>query len=198
MSKELLLLLSTLALSSIQAQAACADTNSDQTTPPIKVEAPDNKPLTRAAQTKAAAIAAAKAPAAAAKAAANAPAVVAKAAEVEVHKLFGGMASFYASKFHGRRTASGATYDQTKFTCAHRTLPFGTKLLVKNPANGKACIVTVNDRGPFHCKRVMDLSGAAAKTLGIKGVGNVVCYTGKSLNDPNVAQQLLTIGSAAP
>ncbi|HEY9777647.1 MAG TPA: septal ring lytic transglycosylase RlpA family protein [Planktothrix sp.] len=112
-------------------------------------------------------------------------------AALQLHKMFSGMASFYASKFHGRRTASGATYDQTKLTCAHRTLPFGTKLLVHNPANGKYCVVTVNDRGPFHAKRVMDLSGAAAKLLGIKGVGNIVCYTGKGLDNPHSIQHAL-------
>ena len=76
-------------------------------------------------------------------------------------------------------------------------LPFGTKLLVANPAPGKYCIVTVNDRGPFQAKRVLDLSGAAAKILGIHGVSNIVCYTGKALEDPNSSQPALLNGSIA-
>lgn len=105
----------------------------------------------------------------------------AQAANIEepVKKFFSGIASWYGGKFHGRRTASGTVYNMNSMTCAHRTLPFGTKLLVKNPSNGKACTVTVTDRGPFHGKRVLDLSKAAADKLNISGVGNVVCYLGK-------------------
>ena len=119
------------------------------------------------------------------------------AAAAEIHKMFSGLALFYAAKFHGRRTASGATYDQNKLTCAHRSLPFGTKLLVSNPANGKYCIVTVNDRGPFYPKRVVDLSGAAAKVLGISGVSNIVCYAGTALDYPNSLKPAVTNGSVA-
>lgn len=105
----------------------------------------------------------------------------AQAANIDepVKKFFSGIASWYGGKFHGRRTASGTVYNMNSMTCAHRTLPFGTKLLVKNPSNGKACTVTVTDRGPFHGKRVLDLSKAAADKLNISGVGNVVCYLGK-------------------
>ena len=94
-------------------------------------------------------------------------------------KLFSGIASWYGTKFHGKRTASGSRYDMHELTCAHRTLPFGTKLIVENPTNGKKCEVTVTDRGPFHGKRVIDLSKAAADKLGLDGVGQVVCYLGK-------------------
>lgn len=88
---------------------------------------------------------------------------------------FNGVASYYADKFVGRPTASGAAYHHHKYTCAHRTLPFGTKLRVTNPANNESVIVVVNDRGPFTKSRVIDLSKAAAIELGIvqKGVAYV-------------------------
>lgn len=89
-----------------------------------------------------------------------------------------GMASFYASKFHGRKTASGQIYNQNDFTCAHRTLPFGTPILVKNPATGIECTVVVNDRGPYRSNRALDLSRAAARKLGITGVGRILYRTG--------------------
>lgn len=96
-------------------------------------------------------------------------------------KLFSGIASWYGGKFHGRRTASGTRYDMHSMTCAHKTLPFGTKLLVKNPSNGKTCQVTVTDRGPYYGKRVIDLSKAAADRLELDGIGHVVCYLGKAV-----------------
>jgi len=76
-----------------------------------------------------------------------------------------GTADYYADKFHGRKTASGQIHDKTKFTAAHRTLPFGTKLKIVNRSNGKSCIVVVNDRGPFTKSRLIDLSYAAAKEI---------------------------------
>jgi len=94
-------------------------------------------------------------------------------------KLFTGIASWYGGKFHGRRTASGTRYNMYQMTCAHKTLPFGTKLLVENTSNGRTCQVTVTDRGPYHGRRVIDLSKAAADKLGLDGIGNVVCYLGK-------------------
>lgn len=96
-------------------------------------------------------------------------------------KLFSGIASWYGGKFHGRRTASGTRYNMHSMTCAHKTLPFGTKLLVKNPSNGKTCQVTVTDRGPYYGKRVIDLSKAAADRLELDGIGHVVCYLGKAV-----------------
>ena len=70
-------------------------------------------------------------------------------------------ASYYADKFNGRKTASGEIFDNSKMTCAHRTLAFGTKLKVANPANNKEVIVIVNDRGPEKTSREIDLSKAA-------------------------------------
>lgn len=76
-----------------------------------------------------------------------------------------GIASWYGKKFHGRKTASGERYNQNKMTAAHKTLPFGTRLLVKNLENGKRVSVVINDRGPFSKGRIIDVSRAAAKKL---------------------------------
>jgi rare lipoprotein A len=70
-------------------------------------------------------------------------------------------ASYYADKFHGRRTASGALFDRNKYTAAHKKLPFGTKLRITNQANGRSVIVEVTDRGPFVKSRNIDLSKKA-------------------------------------
>lgn len=69
--------------------------------------------------------------------------------------------SFYADKFDGKRTASGSTFRQKDKTAAHRTLAFGTKLKVVNPANGKSVVVTITDRGPAKKSRELDLSKSA-------------------------------------
>lgn len=78
-----------------------------------------------------------------------------------------GKASFYAKKFHKRKTASGIAYNKDEMVCAHPIHPFGTKLVVKNPKNNKKVVVEVIDRGPFKKGRVVDLSYAAAKELDI-------------------------------
>lgn len=82
-----------------------------------------------------------------------------------------GLASWYGGKFHGRRTASGERYDKNAFTAAHRTLPFGTRLRVRSVHSGREVVVRINDRGPFHGKRIIDLSQAAFSALGLKGRG---------------------------
>ncbi len=74
-------------------------------------------------------------------------------------------ASYYADKFHGKKTASGKIFDMNKLTAAHKTLPFGTKLKVTNQANGKSVIVEVNDRGPFVKSREIDLSKKAFMSI---------------------------------
>lgn len=76
-----------------------------------------------------------------------------------------GQASFYAAEFHGKKTSSGERYDMDDLTCAHRWLPFGTRLRVTNISNGKSVVVRVNDRGPWKHKRIIDVSKAAAKEL---------------------------------
>jgi len=119
-----------------------------------------------------------------------------KRAELGIRKLFAGAASYYADCFHGKRTASGERFDQNKLTCAHRYLPFGTRLLVENSENGNVVVVTVNDRGPFCNNRVLDLSKAAARRLGITGVGRVVCYTGKGVEEASL-KSIRKIGELA-
>ena len=86
-----------------------------------------------------------------------------------------GIASWYGTKFHGRRTSSGETYDMHKMTAAHKTLPLPTYVLVRSLATGQQIVVRVNDRGPFHGGRIIDLSYAAATKLGIarRGTGPV-------------------------
>jgi rare lipoprotein A len=81
-----------------------------------------------------------------------------------------GVASFYSKDYKGP-TASGEQYDPKKFTCAHRTLPFGTRVRVTDPKSHRSVEVTVNDRGPFAKGRVLDLSLAAAKVLRMQGRG---------------------------
>ena len=82
-----------------------------------------------------------------------------------------GVASYYAHAHQGRRTASGERFDMAEMTAAHRTLPFGTRVRVTNLANGRRTVVRINDRGPFKRKRLIDLSYAAARELGMVGRG---------------------------
>jgi len=81
------------------------------------------------------------------------------------NQVITGTASFYADKFQGRKTANGEIYDMNLLTAAHRDLPFGTWLEVKNLENGKSVKVRINDRGPFKPERILDLSYAAAIEL---------------------------------
>jgi len=74
-------------------------------------------------------------------------------------------ASYYAQKFNGRRTASGTRFDNTKYTAAHKKLPFGTKVRVTNEVNGKSVIVEITDRGPFSKVREIDLTKKAFMEL---------------------------------
>jgi len=76
-----------------------------------------------------------------------------------------GIASWYGPRFHGKLTASGEVFNQNEFTAAHRTLPWGSKVIVTNLTNGKSVEVRINDRGPFGKGRIIDLSRAAAKAL---------------------------------
>ncbi len=83
-----------------------------------------------------------------------------------------GVASYYGRRFHGRRTANGERFDMYAMTAAHKTLPFGSRVRVTNPRNGKSVIVRINDRGPFVRGRTIDLSRAAAGKIGIIGSGH--------------------------
>jgi len=82
-----------------------------------------------------------------------------------------GLASWYGGKFQGRRTASGEIFDTRQLTAAHKSLPFGTRVLVTNLENGRSVEVRINDRGPFVAGRVIDLSLAAASAIGLAGRG---------------------------
>src|SRR5271157_3220603 len=82
-----------------------------------------------------------------------------------------GMASWYGAAFHGRRTANGEVYDMGSITAAHPTMPLPSYARVTNLDNGYSVIVRVNDRGPYHGGRVMDVSSRAADVLGFKGAG---------------------------
>ncbi|MFU8927494.1 septal ring lytic transglycosylase RlpA family protein [Acinetobacter puyangensis] len=86
-----------------------------------------------------------------------------------------GLASWYGRQFHGRPTASGERFDMNAMTAAHRSLPLNCYIRVTNKSNGKSVVVKVNDRGPFHGNRVLDLSYGAAQAIGLagSGVGNV-------------------------
>lgn len=84
-----------------------------------------------------------------------------------------GLASYYAHKFHGRKTASGERYNEKALTAAHPSLPFGTLVRVVNLRNKRAVTVRINDRGPFVKKRIIDVSYAAARKLKMVGQGVV-------------------------
>lgn len=84
-----------------------------------------------------------------------------------------GKASWYGREAHGRKTASGERFNMHKMTAAHRELPFETWAVVRNMDNGREVAVRINDRGPFHKTRIIDLSRAAAKKIGLDGVGRV-------------------------
>jgi rare lipoprotein A len=82
-----------------------------------------------------------------------------------------GIASWYGPGFNGNRTATGEIYNQNAMTAAHKTLPFGTQVVVTNLNNGRSVVVRINDRGPFVRGRVIDLSAAAARMLGMMQSG---------------------------
>jgi rare lipoprotein A len=84
-----------------------------------------------------------------------------------------GRASWYGREHQGMRTSSGERFDRTKYTAAHKTLPFNTRLRVTNPQNGKSVVVRITDRGPFRHERILDLSEIAARPLGIVQQGAI-------------------------
>lgn len=109
-----------------------------------------------------------------------------------------GVASWYGTKFHGNKTSNGETYDMYAMTAAHKSLPLPTYVEVSNLSTGKKIIVRVNDRGPFHDGRIIDLSYAAAAKLGtlkngtssveVKAI-NPQTYTSPSLDTPPITQE---------
>ena len=83
-----------------------------------------------------------------------------------------GEASYYADSLNGNKTASGESYDSKAMTAAHRSLPFGTKVKVTYLKTGKSVEVVINDRGPYAKDRIIDISGAAAKSIGLIDAGH--------------------------
>ena len=111
-------------------------------------------------------------------------AVLARSSRAKTHKslpgdrkghrktVLRGRASWYGEYFQGRPTTSGELYDRFSYTCAHKTLPFGTRLRVTNPNNGQSVVVRVTDRGPFRRQRIIDLSEIAARPLNLIELGS--------------------------
>src|SRR5215207_3274754 len=91
----------------------------------------------------------------------------------EAKPLQHGIASCYGPGLHGRRTANGEKFNTRALTAAHKSLPFGSRVRVTNERTGRSVVVRINDRGPFVAGRVIDLSKAAAQSVGISGVGKV-------------------------
>lgn len=100
-----------------------------------------------------------------------------------------GIASWYGSQFQGRTTANGEEFDMNRMTCAHPTLPMGTWLRVTNLRNRRSTFVRVNDRGPLVDGRIVDLSAAAARVLGLSGIGKVKLEPVRE-NDPDLTRAL--------
>jgi rare lipoprotein A (peptidoglycan hydrolase) len=94
-----------------------------------------------------------------------------KKRQFKFKNILRGKASWYGRRFHGRKTASGEVFDQSKLTAAHKTLPLGSKAIVTNLENGNSVEVEINDRGPYVGDRVIDVSYAAAKQLGFAKAG---------------------------
>src|SRR6202167_2011932 len=122
--------------------------------------------------------------------------------EEDPHYRQEGLASWYGDDFHGRLTANGEVYDMTSLTAAHPTLPMPCYARVTNLANGKSLIVRVNDRGPYHGNRVMDVSSRAAELLEFKGYGVArvrVEYVGRApLEGSDDRQLVATLRTGVP
>ena len=111
-----------------------------------------------------------------------------------------GLASWYGTKFHGRRTSSGEPFDMFKLTAAHRSLPVPTYVRVTNLENGRTTLVRVNDRGPFHADRILDLSYAAAVKLGFaeKGTARIRVEAVETGDAPPAVGPYQQVGDALP
>ena len=107
-----------------------------------------------------------------------------------------GLASWYGKKFHGQKTASGEVYDMFALTAAHKTLPIPSYARVTNVKNGKSVVVRINDRGPFHPGRVIDLSYAAARRIGILDSGSALVEVERLL--PGAADEAVAVAAPLP
>ncbi len=108
-----------------------------------------------------------------------------------------GTASWYGENFHGKKTANGEIYNMHAFTAAHKTLPFNTKVVVLNVSNKKEVTVRINDRGPYVGERIIDLSYAAAKEIGLvnSGTGTVKLFLLKEAGTSGTGKHYLQLGS---
>jgi rare lipoprotein A len=109
-----------------------------------------------------------------------------------------GMASWYGRKFHGQRTSSGETYDMFAMTAAHKTLPIPSFARVTNVKNGKSVVVRINDRGPFHSDRIIDLSYAAAARIGIVNAGSGLVDVERVFAGPPPVETVTPLEQPAP
>jgi len=107
-------------------------------------------------------------------------------------QTYTGKASYYGPGFHGRKCANGQVFDMNKLTCAHKTLPFGTKLKVTNLKNGKSTVVEVTDRGPYVKGRIIDLSKAAAQKIDMVAAGVVNVEIEIVQPEPEKPKQMMT------
>ena len=108
-----------------------------------------------------------------AMATANATAAAMAAGNSPLARMETGIASWYGKQFHGRKTANGERFDMDALTAAHPKLPFGSWVRVHNLVNGRSVEVRINDRGPYIKRRIIDLSRAAARALGVSGTHQV-------------------------
>jgi rare lipoprotein A len=108
-----------------------------------------------------------------------------------------GVASWYGKRYHGKKTSSGEVYDMYSMSAAHTTLPLPSYVKVTNPANGRAVIVRVNDRGPFKSNRIIDLSYAAAYKLRFSNQGSTLVEV-EAIDPDNVASFALPVETAKP
>ena len=109
-----------------------------------------------------------------------------------------GVASWYGKDFHGKKTSNGETYNMNAMTAAHKTLPLGVFIKVRNTDNGQETVVRVNDRGPFVKGRILDLSYAAAKEIGLIGPGQArvkITYLGR---DTSYVKEVRYVSSGGP
>jgi rare lipoprotein A len=113
-----------------------------------------------------------------------------------------GVASWYGPGFHGRRTSNGERYDMNRLTAAHKTLPFGTLVEVRNLDNDRSVVVRINDRGPHVKRRIIDLSRAAAEAIGMVGPGTarvslkILQYDAVTDDSPRYTVQVAAFGDA--
>ncbi len=118
---------------------------------------------------------------------------------VKTGNIYRGIASWYGPNFHGRRTSNGEWYDMYAMTAAHKTLPMNTIVKVTNLLNGKSAIVRINDRGPFVKNRIIDLSYAAAKKIGVVAHGTapvrleILGFNGK-ISEPSAKNESIRLG----